>query len=77
MRQVVDDVDRALVSAVVGVAHQLGMRTVAEQVDRPGLVTHLRARRRLPGRVEFMQVPAQPVEDPGAFGNEVLAVADQ
>ena len=38
-----DDVDRALVSAVVGVAHQLGMRTVAEQVDRPALVTHLRA----------------------------------
>ena len=44
MRQVDDhDVDRALVSAVVGVAHQLGMRTVAEQVDRPALVTHLRA----------------------------------
>ncbi len=36
-------VDRALVSAVVGVAHQLGMRTVAEQVDRATLVTHLRA----------------------------------
>jgi diguanylate cyclase (GGDEF)-like protein len=44
VRQVDDhDVDRALVSAVVGVAHQLGMRTVAEQVDRPALVTHLRA----------------------------------
>jgi EAL domain-containing protein (putative c-di-GMP-specific phosphodiesterase class I) len=28
---------------VVGVAHQLGMRTVAEQVDRATLVTHLRA----------------------------------
>jgi hypothetical protein len=53
------------------------VRTAAEQVDRPALVTHLRARRRLPERVEFMQVPAQPVEDPGAFGNEVLAVADQ
>jgi diguanylate cyclase (GGDEF)-like protein len=38
-----DDVDRALVTAVVGVAHQLGMRTVAEQVDRATLVTHLRA----------------------------------
>ena len=33
----------ALVTAVVGVAHQLGMRTVAEQVDRATLVTHLRA----------------------------------
>jgi diguanylate cyclase (GGDEF)-like protein len=44
VRQVDDhDVDRALVTAVVGVAHQLGMRTVAEQVDRPALVTHLRA----------------------------------
>jgi diguanylate cyclase (GGDEF)-like protein len=44
VRQVDDnDVDRALVSAVVGVANQLGMRTVAEQVDRPALVTHLRA----------------------------------
>jgi EAL domain-containing protein (putative c-di-GMP-specific phosphodiesterase class I) len=43
VRQADDDaVDRALVSAVVGVAHQLGMRTVAEQVDRPRLVTHLR-----------------------------------
>ena len=36
VRQADDNaVDRALVSAVVGVAHQLGMRTVAEQVDRP------------------------------------------
>ena len=44
VRQVDDHaVDRALVTAVVGVAHQLGMRTVAEQVDRPTLVTHLRA----------------------------------
>ena len=44
VRQVDDDaVDRALVTAVVGVAHQLGMRTVAEMVDRPTLVTHLRA----------------------------------
>ncbi len=44
VRQVDDDaVDRALVAAVVGVAHQLGMRTVAEQVDRATLVTHLRA----------------------------------
>jgi diguanylate cyclase (GGDEF)-like protein/PAS domain S-box-containing protein len=44
VRQVDDDaVDRALVTAVVGVAHQLGMRTVAEQVDRATLVTHLRA----------------------------------
>ena len=44
VRQVDDDaVDRALVTAVVGVAHQLGMRTVAEQVDRPTLVTHLRS----------------------------------
>ena len=38
-----DPVDRALVAAVVGVAKQLGMRTVAEQVDRPELVTLLRA----------------------------------
>jgi EAL domain-containing protein (putative c-di-GMP-specific phosphodiesterase class I) len=37
-----DQVDRALVSAVVGVAERLGMRTVAEQVDRPELVTALR-----------------------------------
>jgi EAL domain-containing protein (putative c-di-GMP-specific phosphodiesterase class I) len=37
-----DPVDRALVSAVVGVAQRLGMRTVAEQVDRPELVTVLR-----------------------------------
>ncbi len=44
VRQVDDNaVDRALVSAVVGVAHQLGMRTVAEQVDRQALVKHLRA----------------------------------
>jgi len=35
------------------------------------------ARRGLPGRVEFVQVPAQPVDDPGALGDEVLAVADQ
>ena len=37
-----DPVDRALVSAVVGVAKQLGLRTVAEQVDRPPLVGQLR-----------------------------------
>jgi diguanylate cyclase (GGDEF)-like protein len=37
-----DQVDRALVTAVVGVAKQLGMRTVAEQVDRPELVQQLR-----------------------------------
>jgi EAL domain-containing protein (putative c-di-GMP-specific phosphodiesterase class I) len=37
-----DPVDRALVSAVVGVAQRLGMRTVAEQVDRPELVAVLR-----------------------------------
>ncbi|WP_214403377.1 putative bifunctional diguanylate cyclase/phosphodiesterase [Pseudonocardia lacus] len=37
-----DPVDRALVSAVVGVAQRLGMRTVAEQVDRPELVDVLR-----------------------------------
>jgi diguanylate cyclase (GGDEF)-like protein/PAS domain S-box-containing protein len=36
-----DPVDRALVSAVVGVARELGMRTVAEQVDRPELVAVL------------------------------------
>jgi diguanylate cyclase (GGDEF)-like protein/PAS domain S-box-containing protein len=38
-----DPVDRALVAAVVGVAKQLGMRTVAEQVDRAVLVDQLRA----------------------------------
>ncbi|MBA3524933.1 MAG: EAL domain-containing protein [Geodermatophilaceae bacterium] len=38
-----DPVDRALVTAVVGVAAQLGMRTVATSVDRPELVTPLRA----------------------------------
>jgi diguanylate cyclase (GGDEF)-like protein len=37
-----DPVDRALVTAVVGVAKQLGMRTVAEQVDRDPLVAQLR-----------------------------------
>jgi diguanylate cyclase (GGDEF)-like protein/PAS domain S-box-containing protein len=37
-----DPVDRALVTAVVGVARQLGMRTVAEQVDRHPLVGQLR-----------------------------------
>jgi diguanylate cyclase (GGDEF)-like protein/PAS domain S-box-containing protein len=36
-----DPVDRALVTAVVGVAKQLGMRTVAEQVDRDPLVAQL------------------------------------
>ncbi len=38
-----DPVDRALVAAVVGVAKQLGMRTVAEHVDRAALVDELRA----------------------------------
>jgi EAL domain-containing protein (putative c-di-GMP-specific phosphodiesterase class I) len=38
----IDRVDRALVSAVVAVAEELGMRTVAEQVDRAPLVAHLR-----------------------------------
>ncbi|GAA3225079.1 hypothetical protein GCM10017691_13650 [Pseudonocardia petroleophila] len=37
-----EPVDRALVGAVVGVAHQLGIVTVAEQVDRPPLVGQLR-----------------------------------
>jgi EAL domain-containing protein (putative c-di-GMP-specific phosphodiesterase class I) len=37
-----DPVDRALISAVVGVARQLGMRTVAEHVDRSPMVAHLR-----------------------------------
>jgi EAL domain-containing protein (putative c-di-GMP-specific phosphodiesterase class I) len=37
-----DPVDRALVAAVVGVAGQLGMRTVAEQVERAALVQPLR-----------------------------------
>ena len=35
-------VDAALVTAVVGVARQLGMRTVAGQIDRPVLVERLR-----------------------------------
>jgi diguanylate cyclase (GGDEF)-like protein len=44
VRQADDDpVDRALISAVVGVARQLGMRTVAEHVDRYSMVAHLRA----------------------------------
>jgi diguanylate cyclase (GGDEF)-like protein len=38
-----EPVDRALVGAVVGVAHQLGITTVAEQVDRAPLVQQLRA----------------------------------
>jgi diguanylate cyclase (GGDEF)-like protein len=38
-----NQVDRALVAAVVGVAKQLGMRTVAEQVDRAPLVAQLRS----------------------------------
>lgn len=37
-----EPVDRALVGAVVGVAHQLGISTVAEQVDRAPLVDQLR-----------------------------------
>jgi diguanylate cyclase (GGDEF)-like protein len=37
-----DRVDRALVCAAVEVARELGMRTVAEQVDRPELVERLR-----------------------------------
>ena len=37
-----EPVDRALVGAVVGVAHQMGITTVAEQVDRPELVQQLR-----------------------------------
>jgi diguanylate cyclase (GGDEF)-like protein/PAS domain S-box-containing protein len=37
-----EPVDRALVGAVVGVAHQLGIRTVAEHVDRAPLVDQLR-----------------------------------
>jgi diguanylate cyclase (GGDEF)-like protein len=37
-----EPVDRALVEAVVGVAHRLGIVTVAEQVDRPPLVGQLR-----------------------------------
>ena len=44
MRQAdADPVDRALITAVVGVARQLGMRTVAEHVDRRAMVAHLRA----------------------------------
>ena len=38
-----DPVDRALITAVVGVARQLGIRTVAEHVDRRAMVAHLRA----------------------------------
>jgi diguanylate cyclase (GGDEF)-like protein len=37
-----EPVDRALVGAVVGVAHQLGIRTVAEHVDRAPVVEQLR-----------------------------------
>jgi diguanylate cyclase (GGDEF)-like protein len=37
-----DPVDRALVAGLVGVARQLSMRTVAEQVDRAPLVAQLR-----------------------------------
>jgi diguanylate cyclase (GGDEF)-like protein/PAS domain S-box-containing protein len=37
-----DPVDRALVAAVVGIAGQLGMRTVAEQVERAELLPPLR-----------------------------------
>ncbi len=39
----VDRVDRALVGAVVEVARELGMRTVAEQVEHGALVDRLRA----------------------------------
>jgi diguanylate cyclase (GGDEF)-like protein/PAS domain S-box-containing protein len=39
----VDRVDRALVGAVVEVARELGMRTVAEQVEHRALVDQLRA----------------------------------
>ena len=37
-----DRVDQALVTAVVGVAHELGMRVVAERVERAELVAQLR-----------------------------------
>jgi diguanylate cyclase (GGDEF)-like protein/PAS domain S-box-containing protein len=44
VQQIDDDrVDRALVTAVVGVGRQLGMTTVAEQIDRPPLVSLLRS----------------------------------
>lgn len=33
--------------------------------------------RRVPVSVEFVQVPAQPVDHPGAFGQEVFAVVDE
>ncbi len=38
-----DPVDRAMVTAVVGVARELGMRTVAEHVDRAPMVDLLRS----------------------------------
>ncbi len=38
----VNRVDRALVTAVVGVARELGMRTVAEQAERPAVLETLR-----------------------------------
>jgi diguanylate cyclase (GGDEF)-like protein/PAS domain S-box-containing protein len=38
----IEQVDRALITAVVGVARELGMRTVAEHVDRRPMVPHLR-----------------------------------
>jgi hypothetical protein len=36
-----------------------------------------RAGGRRDGRVELMQVPAQPVDDPGPLGDQVVAVVDQ
>ena len=33
--------------------------------------------RRVPGGVELVEVPAQPVDAPGAFGDQVLPVIDQ
>ena len=44
------------------------LRLLARSRDRAG---------RVPVGVEFVQVPAQPVDRSGAFGQEVLAVVDQ
>ena len=41
------------------------------------LVAVQRSLRRVPRRVEFVQMPAQPVDLPGPFADQVLTVIDQ
>ncbi|GHJ54302.1 hypothetical protein Nm8I071_36090 [Nonomuraea sp. TT08I-71] len=49
--------------------------TLADAVEVADAVQ--RSRGRVPVAVEFVQVPAQPVDRPGAFGDEGFAVVDE